>query len=111
MRILFLFVAGLLPADCSRICSINLPVGNGLHDIWMACDAKALAGIFHAPHLICRAAYAAPMVELLCFWMARVGAALLELRLLRSSDGGFRVTVITAAIAVIVCLALLSFYA
>src|SRR2546427_9517090 len=48
MRILFLFVAGLLPADCSRICSINLPVGNGLHDISMACDAKTLAGIFHA---------------------------------------------------------------
>mgnify|MGYP006166508005 CR=1 FL=1 len=74
-------------------------------------DAKALAGIFHAPHLICRAAYAAPMVELLCFWMARVGAALLELRLLRSSDGGFRVMLITAAIVVIVCLALLSFHA
>ena len=48
----------------------------------MACDAKALAGIFHAPYLICRSAYAAPMVELLCFWMARVGAALLELSLI-----------------------------
>lgn len=51
------------------------------------------------------------MVELLYFWRARVGAALLELRLLRSSDGGFRVMVITAAIVVIVCLALLSFHA
>ncbi|WP_353180154.1 hypothetical protein [Delftia acidovorans] len=111
MRILFLSVEGPVLPNCSRICSINLPVGNGLHDIWIACDAQALAGIFHAPHLNCRAAYASPMVELLCFWMARVGAALLELRLLRSSDGGFRVMLITAAIVVIVCLALLSFYA
>lgn len=86
-------------------------MGNGLQDISRACDAQALAGIFHAPHLMCRAAYAAPMVELLYFWMARVGAALLELRLLRSSDGGFRVMAITAAIVVIVCLALLSFHA
>ena len=93
------------------MCIRDSPVGNGLHDISMACDAKALAGIFHAPYLICRSAYAAPMVELLCFWMARVGAALLELRLLRSSDGGFRVMLITAAIVVIVCLALLSLYA
>lgn len=40
-----------------------------------------------------------------------MGAALLELRLLRSSDGGFRVMAIAAAIVVIVCLALLTFRA
>jgi uncharacterized membrane-anchored protein len=57
------------------------------------------------------AAYAAHMVELLCFWMARVGAALLELRLLRSSDGGFRVAAIAAAAVVMLCLMALSFHA
>lgn len=51
------------------------------------------------------------MVELLCFWLSRIGGAWLELRLLRSSDGGFRVAVMLAALVVLACLVALALHA
>lgn len=51
------------------------------------------------------------MVELLCFWLSRMGGAWLEIRLLRSSDGGFRLALILAGLVLLACLIALSLHA